>query len=83
MAEIDLAGIVQPSRPLRGTVKRDSGVGAARTAAEGRPMKKDYKTPTLEIHGTVESITRADWIEKCWGAADGYVVNGNPITYCS
>ncbi len=50
------------------------------TNKQGQP-KKNWNTPRLIIHGTVEKITTQEGCDKNYGESDGYTFLSNPI-YC-
>ena len=39
-------------------------------------MKRQYKTPSLTVHGNVETLTKAIGFDS---RRDGVFVNGNPV----
>jgi hypothetical protein len=62
------------------------GVGVISTLEEDRAMKsttekRQYTTPTLTAHGTLEEVTQQQ--NKGWGSTDGYLFMGVPISNIS
>jgi hypothetical protein len=43
--------------------------------------KRQYTTPQLMVHGTLEEVTKQQ--NKTWGATDGFVFQGVPIMNAS
>jgi len=43
--------------------------------------KRQYTTPRLTVHGTLEEVTKQQ--NKTWGASDGFLFQGISITNVS
>lgn len=44
-------------------------------------VKQTYTTPRLTVHGTLEEVTKQQ--NKQWGATDGFLFQGVPISNVS